>query len=263
MELLYGLVEVLLRPPVRRGLRWRVEGVERIPAEGPVLLASNHLSYFDPIAVANLTDLAGRRVRFLAKSELFENRVLAAALRRMGQIPVERGTGDAAALDAAAGALGMGRCVHVFPEGTISDDLDPMAGKTGLARLAKAAGVDVITVGLWGTQRVIPPEGRKAERFRTPITMVVGETIPVGPAANPRETTDRIMAGICAAVARARRIYPPPAAGGEAWWARPPESARLRSCRGRVAQALLDAEHARSDTEDARSEETAVEEGRA
>ena len=157
----------------------------------------------------------------------------------------------------------MGRCVHVFPEGTISDDLDPMAGKTGLARLAKAAGVDVITVGLWGTQRVIPPEGRKAERFRTPITMVVGETIPVGPAANPRETTDRIMAGICAAVARARRIYPPPAAGGEAWWARPPEAARLRSCRGRVAQALLDAEHARSDTEDARSEETAVEEGRA
>src|SRR5439155_9994906 len=106
VELLYGLLEVLLRPPVRRGLRWRVEGVERIPAEGPVLLASNHLSYFDPIAVANLTDLAGRRARFLAKSELFENRVLAAALRRMGQIPVERGTGDAAALEAAAAALG-------------------------------------------------------------------------------------------------------------------------------------------------------------
>ena len=251
MELLYGLVEVLLRPPVRRGLRWRVEGVERIPASGPVLLASNHLSYFDPIAVANLTDLAGRRVRFLAKSELFENRILAAGLRRMGQIPVERGTGDAAALDAAAAALRAGRCVHVFPEGTISDDLDPMAGKTGLARLARAAGVDVLPVGLWGTHRVIPPPGvrggpegkrRKAERFRTPITTVVGEPIPVGPTANPRETTDRIMTGICAAVARARRIYPPAAGEGQAWWARPPESARLRSCRGRVAQALLDAE---------------------
>ncbi|MGH2557120.1 MAG: lysophospholipid acyltransferase family protein, partial [Actinomycetota bacterium] len=71
MEPLYGLVEVLFRPPVRRGLRWRVEGVDRVPASGPVLLASNHLSYFDPIAVANLTDLAGRRVRYLAKAELF------------------------------------------------------------------------------------------------------------------------------------------------------------------------------------------------
>jgi 1-acyl-sn-glycerol-3-phosphate acyltransferase len=243
VEPLYGLVEVLLRPPVRHGLRWRVEGVERIPADGPVLLASNHLSYFDPIAVANLTDLAGRRVRFLAKSELFKNPVLAAALRRMGQIPVERGTGDAAALDAAAAALGRGRCVAVFPEGTISDDLDPMAGKTGSARLAKAAGVDVIPVGLWGTHRVIPAGGQKAQRFRTPIAMVVGETIPVGTDANPREATDRIMAGICAAVAQARRLYPPPTDGDpEAWWARPPEAARLRSCRGRVAQAQIDAE---------------------
>jgi hypothetical protein len=137
--------------------------------------------------------------------------------------------------------------VHVFPEGTISDDLDPMAGKTGLARLAKAAGVDVLTVGLWGTQRIMPPKGRKAERFRTPVTVVVGETVTVGPDANPRETTDRIMAGICAAVAGARRLYPPPPAGagaGEPWWFRPPESARLRSCRGKAAQAKLEAEQA-------------------
>lgn len=244
MEPLYRVVEVLLRPPVRRGLRWRVEGVGCIPASGPVLLASNHLSYFDPIAVANLTDLAGRRVRYLAKAELFRNRFLGAALRSMGQIPVERGTGDTSALDAAAGALRRGECVHVFPEGTISDDLEPMAGKTGLARLARAAGVDVVTVGLWGTQRVIPPKGRKAKRLRTPITVVVGETVPVGPTANPRETTDRIMAGICAAVAEARRLYPPPPAGEEdAWWVRPPETARLRSCRGRVAQERIDAEY--------------------
>ena len=244
MEPLYGLVEVLLRPPVRRGLRWRVEGVDRIPASGPVLLASNHLSYFDPIAVANLTDLAGRRVRYLAKAELFRNRLLGAALRSMGQIPVERGTGDTSALDAAAVALQKGECVHVFPEGTISDDLEPMAGKTGLARLAKAAGVDVMTVGVWGTQRIIPPKGRKAKRFRTPITIVVGETIPVGPTANPRETTDRIMAGICAAVAEARRLYPPPPAGEEdAWWVRGPETARLRSCRGRIAQEQIDARY--------------------
>ncbi|MCA1841949.1 MAG: 1-acyl-sn-glycerol-3-phosphate acyltransferase [Actinobacteria bacterium] len=242
MEPVYRLVEVVLRPTLRPALRWRVEGVERIPRDGPVLLASNHISYFDPIAAANLTDLAGRRARFLAKAELFRNRYLAAALRNMGQIPVERGKGDTSALDAAAAALGMGRCVHVFPEGTISDDLDPMAGKTGLARLAKAAGVDVTTVGIWGTHRVIPPRGHKPKRWHTPITVVVGETIPIGPTANPREATDRIMAGICAAVAEARRLYPPPPAGEEdAWWVRRPETARLRSCRGRFAQAQLDA----------------------
>ena len=244
MEPVYRLVEALLRPTLRPAMRWRVEGVERIPQDGPVLLASNHISYFDPIAAANLTDLAGRRARFLAKAELFRNRVMAAALHRMGQIPVERGKADSSALDAAAAALQMGRCVHVFPEGTISDDLNPMAGKTGLARLAKAAGVDVTTVGIWGTHRVIPPKGRKPKRWRTPITIVVGETIRVGATDNPRETTDRIMAGICAAVAEARRLYPPPPSGeDDAWWVRRPEAARLRSCRGRVAQAQLDAQY--------------------
>lgn len=224
-------------------MQWRVEGVDRVPARGPVLLASNHLSYFDPIAVANLADLAGRQVRFLAKAELFENRVSGAAMRLMGNIPVSRGTGDPAALDAAAEALRSGQCVGVFPEGTISSDLDPMAGKTGVARMARAAGVDVLPVGLWGTHRVLPGKGRKPKPFGTPIVIVVGDPVPVGPDANPRETTDRIMAGICRAVAEARRLYPPPPAGQEgAWWARPPDAARLRSCRGKVAQAKLDEE---------------------
>jgi 1-acyl-sn-glycerol-3-phosphate acyltransferase len=243
VEPLYRLVEELLRLPVRHILRWRVDGAERIPVQGPVLLASNHISYFDPVAIGNLAHLAGRRARFLAKAELFEKRWMAAGLRRMGQIPIERGRRDASALDRATAALRAGECVHVFPEGTISDEFEPMAGKTGLARLAKAAGVDVLPVGLWGTHRVVPPGGQKRKRWRTPITVVVGEPISVGPDANPRETTDRIMAGICAAVAEARRIYPLPPAGEEgAWWVRRPETARLRSCRGRVAQAQLDAE---------------------
>lgn len=233
----------MLRVPVRMSMRWQLEGIERIPSTGPVLLASNHISYFDPIAIGYLADRAGRRVRFLAKAELFEKRLMAAVLRRMGQIRVDRGRADVGALDRATAALRAGECVHVFPEGTISDDFEPMAGKTGLARLARAAGVDVVPVGLWGTHRVIPPGDEKPERWRTPITVMVGEAIPVGPDANPRETTDRIMSGICAAVGQARRLYPsPPPAQSEAWWVRRPETARLRSCRGRVAQAQLDAD---------------------
>ena len=244
MEPLYRLLEEVFRLPVRRGLRWRVEGLERVPDRGPVLLASNHISYFDAIAIANLSHLAGRRVRFLAKAELFENRFMGSLLCRLGQIPVERGTGDTGALEVAADALRAGQCVHVFPEGTISDDFEPMQGKTGVARMARAAGVDVVPVGLWGTHRVIPPRGHKGKRFRTPIVMVVGETVPIGPAANPREATDRIMAGICAAVAEARRLYPaPPPDEESAWWVRRPGTARLRSCRGRVAQDQIDAQY--------------------
>jgi hypothetical protein len=71
---------------------------------------------------------------------------------------------------------------------------------------------------------------------------VVGDPVPVGPDANPREATDRIMEAICAVVAEARRQYPPPRADeADAWWVRRPETARLRSCRGRIAQAQLDA----------------------
>jgi 1-acyl-sn-glycerol-3-phosphate acyltransferase len=244
VEPVYRLVEELGRLPVRKNMRWRVEGVERIPAQGPVLLASNHISYFDPVAIAYLAQAAGRRARFLAKAELFERRFMATVLRRMGQIPIERGRGDAGALERATTALRAGECVHVFPEGTISREFEPMAGKTGLARLAKAAGVDVLPVGLWGTHRVMPPGDEKPERWRTPITIVRGQAIPVGPDANPRETTDRIMAAICAAVADARRLYPPPPEGeDDAWWVRRPETARLRSCRGKVAQAQLDAEY--------------------
>jgi 1-acyl-sn-glycerol-3-phosphate acyltransferase len=224
-------------------MRWRMEGVERIPRQGAVLLASNHISYFDPLAIGNVANLAGRRVRFLAKAELFESRFMSSGLRRMGQIPIERGRGDTGALDRASAALRAGECVHVFPEGTISNDFDPMAGKTGLARLAKAAGVEVVPVGLWGTHRVIPPGDQAPRRFRTPITVVVGEAVRVGADANPREATDRIMAAICGVVAEARRLYPAPPDGVEdAWWVRPPETSRLRSCRGRVAQAQLDAQ---------------------
>jgi 1-acyl-sn-glycerol-3-phosphate acyltransferase len=246
VEPLYGLAKVLLRRPLRHGLRWRVEGVERIPPVGPVLLASNHVSYLDPLCLAYVGDLAGRNVRFLAKDELFESWWFGPIMRQLGNIAVLRGTADATgALDAAAAALRVGECLVVFPEGTISHDLEPMAGKTGAARLARAAGVPVTPVGLWGSHRVIPWRGlghRPARRLRTAVVAVVGEPVSIGPRDNPRESTDRIMAAICAQVRRAREVYPQqPRSEADGWWVRPPETARLRSCRGRVAQQLLDA----------------------
>jgi 1-acyl-sn-glycerol-3-phosphate acyltransferase len=242
VEPLYGLAKVLLRRPLRHGLRWAVEGVERIPAEGPVLLASNHISYFDPLCICYVADLAGRKARFLAKAELFESWWFGPMMRQVRSIPVARGTGDASSLDAATAALAAGELVVVFPEGTISPELEPMAGKTGVARLARTAGVPVLPLGLWGSHRVIPPSRRKPSRRRgVAIAAVVGEPVMVGSTDNPRESTDRIMAAVCACVRRARSIYPQvPRGDADAWWVRPPEGARLRSCRGRVTQQLID-----------------------
>jgi 1-acyl-sn-glycerol-3-phosphate acyltransferase len=184
------------------------------------------------LVLAYLADQRHRRVRFLAKAELFDKKPLGTILRGAHQIPVKRGTSDAASsLDAAVEALGRGECVTVFPEGTISLDLEPMAGKSGTARLAQQSGVPVTPVGLWGMHRVMF-KGRKPE-WRTGVaeTVAVGPPLRIAPDEDVREATDRIMQAICAQVARAREIYPQaPEGDDDGWWVRSPDSARLRSC---------------------------------
>jgi len=230
VEPVYALARSALVPPLRHGLRWTIEGAHQIPTYGPVVLASNHVSYLDPLLLAYVADRRRRRVRFLAKAELFDKRGLAWALRRIRQIPVQRNTADASSsLDAAIAALESGECVTVFPEGTISLDLEPMAGKTGTARLAAAAGVAVIPVGLWGGHRIMF-KGRKP-RWRTgvAITAVVGTPLRVDPAEDLYEATDRIMAAIAGCVGRARAIYPQrPGAGEDDWWRRDEHTAVVR-----------------------------------
>lgn len=243
MRPLYRLVVLVLHRPMRHGIRWTIEGLDHLPSSGPALLASNHISYLDPLAMAYVTNEIGRPVVFLAKSELYEKRLMGKAMRAMGHISVARGTGDTGALDAAVAALGQGEIIGVFPEGTISNDLNPMAGKTGVARIARLAQVPVIPLGLWGTHRLLSSGRKPPARFRVAVTAVLGEPVLVGPDDNPREATDRIMAGIGAAVRRARAVYPQvPRPGDDGWWVRTPEEVRLKSCRGRVAQELLDRE---------------------
>ena len=241
MDAFYGLCVLLLRRPMSRAFRWSIEGLEHLPAAGPALLASNHISYLDPFCLPYVTNEVGRRVRILAKAELFENPIAARMLRSLGHIPVERGTADAGALAAASATLASGELVAVFPEGTISRDLDPMAGRTGAARLARATGVPVVPVGLWGGHRLVTAGRRPSYRSGVAITAVLGGPLLIGPTENPRLATDRIMEAICAQVERARAIYPQvPEPGEPDWWARPPGAVRLRSCRGRVAQAMID-----------------------
>lgn len=239
VDLAYCLARNVLAPPVIHGMRWTVEGTHLIPPRGPVILASNHVSYLDPLMLGYLVDRRGRRARFLAKAELFDKQPLASVLRSLGQIPVVRGSEKAAAsLSAAVDALGRGECVVVFPEGTISLDLEPMAGKTGTARLARASGVPVLPVGLWGAQRIMF-KGRKPDwRWGVAEAAVVGPPVKVAPGDDVRAATDRIMAAVCRSVARAREVYPQRPRPDDDWWYRAPDTARLRSCEtgGRPAE---------------------------
>ena len=230
MEPVYGLARNAILPPLHFGLRWTIEGGHRIPVRGPVLIASNHVSYLDPLVVAYLADRRHRRVRFLAKAELFDKRGFGPLLRQIHQIPVQRDSSSAAgSLEYAVEALRRGECVAVFPEGTISLDLEPMMGKSGTARLAAATGVPVTPVGLWGAHRILF-KGRKPDwRWGVAVTVVVGAPVRVRPDEDVREATDRVMEAIVTCVARAREIYPQrPAAGEDDWWVRSPATAQLR-----------------------------------
>lgn len=235
-EWLADLVEWVAEPLVRRGLSWKMEGPEQIPADGPVILVANHISYLDPICVAYVAHQQGRRVRFLGMAELFRSPVLGPLLRRLGHIPVQRGTAEAgASLTPALAALDAGRCVALFPEGGISRDLNPRPGRTGAVRLAQASGVPVVPVGLWGAHRLLTP-GRPP-RWRPGVTQVasVGPALRIGADEDVGGAVDRVMAAICTQVARARARYPRPAAvneGTDPWWWRSPETAVLRPYAG-------------------------------
>jgi 1-acyl-sn-glycerol-3-phosphate acyltransferase len=222
----YSVAKGVFSPWLRFGLHWTIEGAHRIPTSGPVVLASNHVSYVDPLTLAWVADSRGRHVRYLAKDELFEKPVLGSLLRAAHQIPVRRGRAEAAdALTAAVDALGRGECIGVFPEGTISQDLEPMAGKSGTARLARRAGVAITPVGLWGTHRIIT-KGRKPHwQWGVAQTAVIGEPIVPDPGEHVKHVTERMMAAIVTCVARAREIYPPRAEGDQPWWWRDPETA--------------------------------------
>lgn len=166
-------------PFLRVWFRWRFEGLERIPATGPVLIACNHASYLDPLVNAYAVIRAHRRPRFLAKRELFRAPGIKWAMKGTGQIPVARGTGDRSSLDAARRALEEGEVVVVYPEGTVTKRADgmPMQGKTGTVRLALATGLPILPLVSWGSAPVWQKSGPGSLRPGRPVHVRVGEPI--------------------------------------------------------------------------------------
>lgn len=159
MDGTYYLAKAILKPWLAGWFKWNIEGLERIPRDGPAIVAFNHIAYLDAFAAAYVVDCTGRKPRFLAKQELFDDKRIAWILKGAGQIPVRRGTPTAPmALDHALAALERGEVVVIFPEGTVTTDpnLYPMQAKTGIARIALASGVPVYPCALWGTANIWP-----------------------------------------------------------------------------------------------------------
>jgi 1-acyl-sn-glycerol-3-phosphate acyltransferase len=193
--------------PVLRGL-WRpwTAGLEHIPATGPAILASNHLSASDSLF---LPVVSPREITFWAKAEYFagagvKGRVTAAFMRAVRQIPIERGNGRAAlsALDIALAVLAEGGLFGIYPEGTRSPDGRMYRGRTGIARIVLEAGVPVLPVAMIGTDRA-QPIGARMPRLGHSIGVRVGAPLDysghAGTARNPkllREITDDIMSYI-------------------------------------------------------------------
>ncbi len=132
---MYRFAMAATSPLARYWGRMSVTGLDELPLEGPLLLAGNHDSYWDPVAVG-IAGLPRRQICALAKSSLWKPG-LGFVLDGMGQIPIERGKGDTGAMDTAVAKLRAGACIGVFPEGTRSKGRE-LRARSGFGRLAQA-----------------------------------------------------------------------------------------------------------------------------
>jgi 1-acyl-sn-glycerol-3-phosphate acyltransferase len=150
-------------------------GMEHIPLKGPAILVWNHYSDVDPMLVVHYVYNAGRHPRFLLKESILRIPVLGPLVRSTGQIPVKRGSAEAAdSLRTLAGELAKGRVVIMSPEGTVTKEPDrwPMRGKTGVARLALETGAPVIPIVQWGALGIHDRKRDPKFKFgRRPVTV--------------------------------------------------------------------------------------------
>lgn len=201
----YAFGRFVVAPLARMVYRPHVEGRGNVPKTGPVIFASNHLSFIDSVAIPVA---APRPVHFLAKSSYFEGSGIGGWASRqfftaIGAVPVQRGAGQAAldALDQQRALLDDGSAVALYPEGTRSLDGRLYKGRTGVAFLALQTGAPVVPVGLIGTDKVMPV-GAKMPSLKHRVTVRFGEPLDLahhGPATSGRArrlATDEIMSAI-------------------------------------------------------------------
>lgn len=219
-ELVYPPVIGLARAIFRaQGLKFSLEDDEHVPPEGGAVMVINHVGYMD-FAYAGLAALATHRyVRFMAKKEVFDHRISGPLMRGMHHIPVDREAGSASFREALK-ALKDGQIVGVFPEATISRAFELKEFKAGAVRMAAAARVPLLPTIIWGSQRVWTKDRpRRLGRTRTPITVRVGEPLPVAPRDDVDAVTDTLRARMTDMLHSVQESYPDvPSSAAEGWW---------------------------------------------
>ncbi|MDQ1583883.1 MAG: 1-acyl-sn-glycerol-3-phosphate acyltransferase [Microbacteriaceae bacterium] len=176
----YWIMKHLVAGPLVKGIfRPWVVGLEKIPAHGGVILASNHLSFIDSVVLPLIVD---RRVSFLAKSEYFTQKGIKGRLTRAfmlatGQLPIDRSGGKASedSLNTGLGVLARGDMLGIYPEGTRSPDARLYRGRTGVARMILEGHVPVVPIAMIDTEKVMPI-GTRLPKVRR-IGMIVGDPL--------------------------------------------------------------------------------------
>jgi 1-acyl-sn-glycerol-3-phosphate acyltransferase len=217
VEPVYGTVIQAARLVWRlQGLKFTITGVENLPVKGGAVIAINHTSYFD-FTFAGLPAYKqhrGRKVRFMAKKEVFDSHVSGPIMRSLRHIPVDRDFG-ASSFAEACQRLKDGELVGVYPEATISRSFEIKEFKSGAARMAIAADVPIVPHIIWGAQRIwTKGHPRKMARTKVPISITVGE--PIYPTLPTAELTALLHSRMQHLLERAQDAYGPHPAG-EFW----------------------------------------------
>jgi 1-acyl-sn-glycerol-3-phosphate acyltransferase len=210
VEPVYGTVIQLARLVWRvQGLKFTITGVENLPRTGGAVVAINHTSYFD-FTFAGLPAYKqhlGRKVRFMAKKEVFDGKVTGPIMRSLRHIEVDRDSG-AGSFEQACRALKEGELVGVYPEATISRSFEIKAFKSGAARMAIAADVPIVPHVVWGAQRIwTKGHPKKMWRPKVPISVAVGE--PIMPTLPPTELTALLHSRMQHLLERVQDAYGP------------------------------------------------------
>ena len=204
--MLYACLKPTIRQIGRVWFRLSVTGADRVPREGPALLASNHLSVLDPALIGSVMP---RELDYMAKTELFRIPGFGGLIRRLNAHPVDRTGSDSAALRLALRLLQQGRAVLVFPEGTRGSEGKLQEARAGAGMLAALSGAPVVPVYIQGSGRALP-RGATVPRPKR-VSVTVGSPLRFTRERGRtryQEVSDEIMAAIGRLKAEAERGRP-------------------------------------------------------
>jgi 1-acyl-sn-glycerol-3-phosphate acyltransferase len=253
-DFVYPVVIATARAWFKLGdVRLAMTGVDNIPREGGALLAINHLSFVDYVMAGYPGAERGRLTRFIAKKEVFDHPIGGPVMRSFHHIPIDRGSGQDG-MDMARRYLDAGELVGIFPEGTISRSFELQPLKTGAARIAADAGVPLVPVVLWGTQRFLTKgKPRDFGRHKT-VSIEIGEPLHPSPSDNANAVTKDLQARMERMLDGLIRSYPAEEQPPGSWWlpasyggsAPTPEEAAAMYAEERRARALRKARKRRA-----------------